>query len=194
MSHHVRIPNKVGGYGRRGGLRVIGYHGTSQSRASDILATGFRESSNRYDWLGRGVYFFEEDATRAWQWARQRFPDEPAVIGAALDLSNVLDLHSVDSAEILRAVARSLDELYRARGKDLPRNTAGRHDFDCALIDMTCDVYQKHHEYPSPVDVVCGVFEEGTLIHPNSSIRCFTHVQLAVREMRAIIGSWIHEP
>ena len=37
---------------------VIGYHGTSKSRAAKIVSEGFKISKNPYDWLGDGIYFF----------------------------------------------------------------------------------------------------------------------------------------
>jgi hypothetical protein len=37
-------------------LIVYGYHGTSQTKAVNILEHGFLASD--YDWLGTGIYFF----------------------------------------------------------------------------------------------------------------------------------------
>jgi hypothetical protein len=39
-------------------LTVYGYHGTSQTKAANILKHGFLASDNDYDWLGTGIYFF----------------------------------------------------------------------------------------------------------------------------------------
>jgi hypothetical protein len=39
-------------------LIVYGYHGTSQTKAANILKHGFLASDNDYDWLGTGIYFF----------------------------------------------------------------------------------------------------------------------------------------
>jgi hypothetical protein len=40
-------------------IQVFGYHGTSREKANTILSEGFRVSDNDYDWLGKGVYFFQ---------------------------------------------------------------------------------------------------------------------------------------
>ena len=40
-------------------LRVYGYHGTSREKAQEIIDCGFNLSTNDYDWLGTGVYFFQ---------------------------------------------------------------------------------------------------------------------------------------
>jgi hypothetical protein len=52
-------------------LQVYGYHGTSQTKALSILDRGFRASDNDYDWLGTGIYFFQDAPLRAKQWATE---------------------------------------------------------------------------------------------------------------------------
>ena len=42
---------------KREPLEVLGYHGTSASRAAQIMREGFRMSRNDWDWLGEGIYF-----------------------------------------------------------------------------------------------------------------------------------------
>jgi hypothetical protein len=50
-------------------LEICGYHGTSRAKARNILENGFFASDNDYDWLGTGIYFFQDAAIRAKQWA-----------------------------------------------------------------------------------------------------------------------------
>ena len=40
--------------------RIVGFHGTSEAAASEILKTSFRKSAGDAEWLGDGVYFFTE--------------------------------------------------------------------------------------------------------------------------------------
>ncbi|MGB5637309.1 MAG: hypothetical protein WBM44_25005 [Waterburya sp.] len=56
-------------------LEVYGYHGTSLSAAQKIIEQGFNFSINDYDWLGTGVYFFQDAPLRASSWASFRYPD-----------------------------------------------------------------------------------------------------------------------
>src|SRR5579863_9508112 len=52
---------------------VVGYHGTSATHAEVIVREGlFQPSENDYDWLGHGIYFWEEAPCRAWRWARRK--------------------------------------------------------------------------------------------------------------------------
>jgi len=51
---------------------VIGYHGCDESVVKDVLLRGrtLRPSENDYDWLGRGIYFWEHGPRRAYEWAQ----------------------------------------------------------------------------------------------------------------------------
>ena len=49
-------------YSRRANL-VIGFHGCDRSVVEQVIST------NDYDWLGSGIYFWENNEERAWQWA-----------------------------------------------------------------------------------------------------------------------------
>ena len=76
-------------YSRRSNL-VIGFHGCDQSVVDAVVAgkTELLASTNDYDWLGSGIYFWENNEERAWQWAMElsKSPKasikKPAVIGA----------------------------------------------------------------------------------------------------------------
>lgn len=58
-------------YSRRSNL-VIGFHGCDQSVVEAVIAgkTELLASTNDYDWLGNGIYFWENNEERAWQWAK----------------------------------------------------------------------------------------------------------------------------
>ena len=89
-------------YSRRSNL-VIGFHGCDQSVVEAVIAgkTELLASTNDYDWLGNGIYFWENNEERAWQWAkdlakrRNSQIKEPAVVGAIIDLNIVLTLQTV---------------------------------------------------------------------------------------------------
>lgn len=50
---------------------IIAYHGCERSLALDIVVgkKSLNSSNNEYDWLGNGIYFWENDAQRALEWA-----------------------------------------------------------------------------------------------------------------------------
>ena len=56
---------------------VIAYHGCHSDTADRVLAgEPFVLSSNPYDWLGTGIYFWEYGPDRAWDWAEKRSATE----------------------------------------------------------------------------------------------------------------------
>ena len=78
---------------------VLGYHGCDQAIINDVL-TGkhdLRASRNDYDWLGNGIYFWEDSYQRAFQWALQsKRVTHPGVIGAVINLGHCLNLLDVE--------------------------------------------------------------------------------------------------
>ena len=103
--------------------RVIhGYHGCDLRVATALLeGEKFKASENDYDWLGKGVYFWEHGPDRAMRFAefqRSRGSVEtPAVVGAVIHLGTCLDLldtrftrNLAAAYEISRGVSRSEQE------------------------------------------------------------------------------------
>lgn len=98
--------------------RVAGYHGTTASAATIIQRDGFKLSENSWDWLGKGVYFFEAAPSMAWQWAvefaeRQRKKGNdstPALLSAVLDIERCMDLLDDVWDEPMKAAADELEK------------------------------------------------------------------------------------
>jgi hypothetical protein len=51
-------------------IEIYGFHGTNIDSAKSILEKGFEQSQKRYDWLGDGIYFWQDAPERAWEWAK----------------------------------------------------------------------------------------------------------------------------
>lgn len=116
-------------YSRRSNL-VVGFHGCDKSVVDAVIAgkTELLASANDYDWLGSGIYFWENNEDRAWQWAKQLSTrksssvKEPAVIGAIIDLGYCLDLTDSFYLQELKTSYSVLKELYADANMPLPRN------------------------------------------------------------------------
>src|SRR5690242_6213260 len=97
-------------YNVRAGL-LIGFHGCDKSRQQALLLNPsiIPISKEPFDWLGHGMYFWENNYDRALQWAKEKEAKgkirEAAVIGAVIDLSHCCDM--VDSKYI-----KTLAEFY----------------------------------------------------------------------------------
>jgi hypothetical protein len=79
---------------------IVGYHGCTEPFARELLLgrkpiADWVPSTNEWDWLGNGIYFWEHAPKRAMRWARERFSgrrQRPAVLGAYIQLGRCFDL------------------------------------------------------------------------------------------------------
>lgn len=81
---------------------TIGFHGCDKTVGRRVVAgvISLRPSTNKYDWLGHGIYFWENNFQRAVDFAnalksrkdRQSKLRVPSAIGAVLDIGFCLDL------------------------------------------------------------------------------------------------------
>ncbi len=86
-------------YSKRSNL-VIGFHGCDKSVLEKVIngQDCLQKSENTYDWLGHGIYFWQNNKSRAFQYAEEAQHREnskinnPAVIGAIIDLGHCMDL------------------------------------------------------------------------------------------------------
>ncbi len=184
---------------------IVGYHGCERATARRVLL-GEEEltpSTNDYDWLGHGIYFWEHGFARASQFAEEKRErgelDDPVVIGAYLRLGVCLDLTDTWATRLL---ARYFDELRLAVAKarkPLPVNAGpGSHAgdrllrrLDCAVLNWCLTSTDAEHRALARrhrFDTVRGAFEEGPPAFPGAAIRQKSHVQIAVRNPGCILG------
>lgn len=175
---------------------VIAFHGCDQSVFDKVIINHehLNASNNDYDWLGNGIYFWEQNLERAWQWANDGCKrgkiNNPAVIGAVIDLGKCLNL--TDGGSILKlkkqyeyfSLSMKILDIPLPVNKNVPNNT------DVLLRRLDCAVIESLHAVntDSPFDSVRGVFFEGDPIYDGSEFREKTHVQLCIRNPNCIKG------
>ncbi len=162
-----------------------------------VLCNGedIKDSTNDYDWLGFGKYFWEANPRRALEWAHQKYKNsdtEPDVIGACIDISQCLNL--LDSSNLL--LLRNAYEVLKIREKysrfQMPENTLHRGNDvlirrrDCLIVNFTCKLRKLTHKN-SPFTTVRGVFWEGEELYPGAGMREKNHIQICVRDTKAIL-------
>lgn len=153
---------------------TLGYHGCSKETARELLGgSPFQPSNRPYDWLGEGAYFWENDIARAYEWACERRPISPFVVGAVIELGNCLDLTTRSGVEALRSAYDSYKRLQESAGKPLPRNLPGKtspnelviRHLDRAVIDHLHSIYKSLSERDNgrtkEFDTVRAMFPEG---------------------------------
>jgi hypothetical protein len=167
-------------------IQVFGYHGTSREKANTILSEGFRISDNDNDWLGEGVYFFQDAPYRAMQWASQQHPQDPAVIRAVIQLDNCIDLLDIKWIPPLKIVYNSFREGYQRFDLPLPQQNptlSKAHRLDCAFFNYTTELLRRQGQ---DMETIRAVFVEGESIFPSSAIFDLAHIQITVKNTALI--------
>lgn len=136
--------------------KVIGSHGTSYAAASAIAQGGFVASRNSYDWLGDGIYFFQDGATRAKQWALDHHRDAAwAVVDAESDLGGCMDFLDPEWVRLLPEAHDFVVEHSRRAGLPLPVQQGGLHGMDREVINYMVGYLAQQGQ---PIRSVRGAF------------------------------------
>lgn len=190
-------------YSKRSNL-IIGFHGCDQS-VVDKVVTGkdnLLASKNSYDWLGHGIYFWENNQERASDWAVQlsKHKDSsiktPAVIGAIIDLGYCLDLTDNYFLEELKIGYDEVIRLCKAANRPIPKNEGTKGSPDLLIRKLDCAVIQTIHwlhrkQKSTPYDSVRGVFWEGKDIYPNAGFKEKNHIQICICNPNCIKGYFL---
>jgi len=191
---------------------VLGYHGCDRATAASVIngSAQLTYDSHKYDWLGNGLYFWENDPKRALLWAEElktrtgsRKVKHPAVIGAVIDLGYCLNLIETENLQLLKSgysllerkiLDANLTLLKGEKKLELPKNLPGSGgNGDLLLRNLDCAVIEGIHEYmreqsEEPFDSVRGVFWEGENLYPNAGFAEKNHIQICVRNQSQIKG------
>ena len=162
---------------------VLGYHGCTAEFAEAILRgelplSQWQPSANPYDWLGRGIYFWEYAPERARAWG------EGGVIGAVIQLGRCLDLTDLRYTDLLLPAYQAVKKAFRQGARKLPKNREKRRELDCLVINTLILGQPVGQQFQT---VRCP-FLEGRAAFPGSLILRESHVQLAVRDRACLLG------
>ncbi|MDR1282679.1 MAG: hypothetical protein LBK99_17930 [Opitutaceae bacterium] len=190
---------------------MLAYHGCDRQIGEQILAgkEHLHPSQNAHDWLGHGIYFWENNPERALHWAQfiQSRSDlfqgrirSPFVIGAIIDPGTCLDLMEATSLAAVRSAYAEMELAFEATETPLPVNQpSGNRDEDLVKRYLDCVVINYLHEIRKttnlpPYDSVRGAFIEGRPLYPGAGIMEKTHIQICVRNPRQIRGYFRPQP
>lgn len=192
-------------YPARPGL-VIGFHGCD-SLVRDKLAAGkttLKHSNNKYDWLGNGIYFWENNQQRALDFAEELKTRQgnksqikiPAVIGAVLDIGFCLDLLDAEYIDLVRESYQTLLEASKTLNLPMPVNSTIGGSTDLLLRNLDCAVIENLHlerinNNLKPFDSVRGTFVEGNPLYKNAGFHDKNHIQICIRNPNCIKGYFI---
>ena len=188
---------------------VRAYHGTTYTAALAVLSgqSPFHPSTKPDDWLGHGIYFFEESLALAVDWAfgrvarnaRQGLFDSPVVIAADIDLSHCLDLCSADHVANLRHIYQALPRPVRAQHAPILHTAAG-HPVTVGDLPMSAAAWTFNSTDTTAIDALVrdlkqngtpitskrAAFVDGTQLYTNSYLFDRSQVQIAVLDQTVI--------
>ncbi|ENU83821.1 hypothetical protein F974_01172 [Acinetobacter sp. CIP 102159] len=190
-------------YSRRSNL-ILGYHGLDESIGRRIIAgeEQLLPSENDYDWLGHGIYFWENSLVRAQQWAKKQSQrkdtsvKKPFAIGATIDLGNCLDLLDQQWLDYVGDAYTYMIEDLRSENKEIPENLPwNRDDIDFKSRKLDCAVIlyaiQLAKEQGQPFDSVRAAFWEGEDLYPNAGFKQHNHIQISIINPECIRGIFL---
>lgn len=182
---------------------IFGYHGCDLSVRDKVLLgkERLKPSTNEYDWLGEGIYFWESGKARALEWANQLQARgkilTPSVLGAVIQLGSCFDLLDSEYTDVLELAYPEFENALAASHKKLPKNTPlgeADPDFllrraDCAVVNWTISRFEKAAGFQ--IQSVRGVFQEGNAVFPGSGIKRRSHIQIAIRDTACIVDYFL---
>ena len=182
---------------------IIGFHSCDKQVGLRVLngEDKLNPSTNNWDWLGWGVYFWEQDPLRALEYATECANQKqfnrvrirtPFVIGALIDLKNCLNLVESSSLKVLGPAYRACREKTEEKGKNMPVNNGNNRALDCYVIESIHEFNLTRKE--QPYDTVRCAFPEGEAVYPNSFITSRLHIQVCVRNIDCIKGFFLPQP
>ena len=189
-------------YRRRSNL-IIGFHGCDKSIADEVVAgrLELNPSTNDYDWLGQGIYCWENNEARALQFINEvkyRNPliKNPTILGAVIDLGFCMDLTDSRYFDEMKEAYNVTVDLFKKTGIPLPQNTNVGSSNDLLLRKLDCAVIETVHQlnkdaYNKSYDSVKGMFWEGNELYPNAGFKTKNHIQICVRNPNCIKGYFL---
>ncbi len=195
-------------YSKRSGL-VLGFHGCDKELRDKIVSVEgeiLEQSDNSYDWLGSGIYFWENNYQRALEFAtflsknpphnKKQKIKEPAVLGAVIDLGFCLDLLDSENLALLSVGYETLKKSNEVFNIKIPKNIPLKENGDLLKRYLDCAVIESIHQFNKdknkrPFDSVRGVFFEGEELYPNAGFKEKNHIQIALRNPNCIKGYFI---
>lgn len=190
-------------YGRPG--VIYGFHGCDRRIAETVLSSHtehLRYSTNDYDWLGHGIYFWEASPERGLEFARdakirkkitQGSIRYPYVIGAIIELGNCLNLLDHSGLMEMRTAHQMLTASAAAEGKQLPANKYKDQSGAYLMRALDCAVLEYLHQIRMDADLpaydsVVGALWEGNALYDHAGVTDKNHMQVCVRNKECIKG------
>lgn len=183
--------------------QIIGFHSCDRKVGLSILNgnDALRSSLNLWDWLGGGIYFWEQNPGRALEYAiecadkSQKFNGDinnPFVLGSVINLGNCLNLVEAKSIPIIKAAFKGLEKLNAILNIKMPKNNGANRKLDCAVIEFLHKVNK--NSGIAPYDSIRCSFAEGRPVFPTSNFLDRSHIEVCIINPEMILGYFLPCP
>jgi len=184
-------------------FQTIGFHSCDKEVGLKVVKgeMDLDPSENSWDWLGSGIYFWEQNPGRALLYANESAEGKqknktrittPFVIGGIIELGNCLNLLESESLVVVKKAYHRLVEAYSFTNKDMPVNKGARRELDCAVIKCAHETREK--KGIQPYDSVRSAFLEGHALYEGSNFTDRLHIELCVINKELIKGYFLPRP
>lgn len=194
---------------------IIGFHGCEESTRDKLISrpNDLVYSKKPFDWLGHGMYFWENNYTRAQIWADEKKVvgkiKKLSVLGAVIHLGYCCDFLDSKYIRLIQHHFTSFKDLNDILGDELPKNRDVKNDpnGDMLLRELDCAVIEYMHQSiletwikeindfgsssTRNFDTTRGVFTEGGPAFEGAGIFEKSHIQVCVRNPNCIKGFFI---
>jgi hypothetical protein len=191
---------------------IIGFHGCDEAVKQKLInnSSSIQISQKPYDWLGHGMYFWENNHDRALEWAENKKKrggiEIPSVVGAVLQLGYCCDLLDSRYVQVLKDYYKLMVGDYKLVDQELPENKDLKGDshkdkilrvLDCRVIEYMHD--QIYEQYKEDINLkgfsdlkifesTRCVFTEGGPAYEGAGIFEKSHIQICIRNPDCIKG------
>lgn len=184
-------------------FQITGFHSCDREIGLKVLngKMNLEPSSNPWDWLGDGIYFWEQNPGRALQYALDSAKGiqknkirikTPFVIGAIIELGFCLNLLEPNSLSIVEASYHNLKKAFEELGEEMPVNKGANRRLDCAVIKYIHESRKRVNV--KPFATVRSAFHEHDLLYPQANFTKNLHIEICVRNPDLIKGYFLPMP
>ena len=166
---------------------VSGYHGYLEERFSDYDSDKFHFSTHNGNWLGTGLYFFQDAPFYARGWAkfitRRKLTSNKKtirfrVMKARVKLDNCLCFCGKPAQSLFLRIRRIYDTYLNKMGCKI-ENEETYHFLDNSIVETIC---QLASNLGFEIKSVRGAFPSGKDLSYTGLLKDMTHIQFTLRE------------
>src|SRR6185312_664922 len=183
-------------------FQVPGFHSCDREVGLGVLNGDLEliPSDNAWDWLGGGVYFWEQNPVRALQYAiecanghqkNKKRMRTPFLIGSSIELGNCLNLLQPRAMDIVVQAHTALKEICTRSGDPIPSNVGPKRNLDCAVIRYAHELATRDG---IKYDTVRCAFVEGKPAYQGSNFTMRGHIEICVINPAMIKGYFLPRP